>query len=266
MTGTPNAGPTVVLLGDRGPLTRAVFHGLERALMGRATVTAVLEERPSRWGLARRRAQRLGWCTVSGHVVFVALVAPLLKLFGRTRARAIVREHGLDLTPIDGALLVSSVNAAPTVEAVRQADPALVVVHGTRIISKGVLRQIRVPVVNLHAGITPRYRGVHGGYWAFFDERPDLAGTTIHLVDTGIDTGGILRQATFERGAWDTIVTYPLLHVACGLPLLVDAAQRVVGGEALGVVPALPGAESSQLRWHPTAWGYMAGRIRRGVR
>ena len=106
-----------------------------------------------------------------------------------------------------------------------EAEPDLVVVHGTRIIAERVLREIAVPVVNVHAGITPRYRGVHGGYWAFADGRPELAGTTVHLVDAGIDTGGILGQTTFERGQDDTIATYPLLHLACGLPVLVAVAS-----------------------------------------
>jgi methionyl-tRNA formyltransferase len=121
-------------------------------------------------------------------------------------------------------------------------------------------------MLNLHMGITPRYRGVHGGYWALADGRPDLAGTTVHLVDEGIDTGGILGQATFEASPCDSIATYPALHVACGLPMLIDAAGRLLDGVAATPVAPLAGAEESQLRWHPTAWGYLARRFRRGVR
>ena len=77
---------------------------------------------------------------------------------------------------------------------------------------------IDVPVINIHAGVTPRYRGVHGGYWALREGRPGLAGSTVHLVDPGIDTGGILAQATFTAGDADSIATYPLLHLACGSP------------------------------------------------
>ncbi len=51
----------------------------------------------------------------------------------------------------------------------------------------------------MHAGITLRYRGVHGGYWALAEQHPEWVGTTVHLVDPGIDTGGILAQSTFER-------------------------------------------------------------------
>ncbi len=111
----------------------------------------------------------------------------------------IATQHGLDFRPISRGAYVESVNDPRTLELVAEAKPDLVVVHGTRIIAERVLREIAVPVVNVHAGITPRYRGVHGGYWAFADGRPELAGTTVHLVDAGIDTGGILGQATFER-------------------------------------------------------------------
>jgi len=243
-----------------------VFHALERSLGDSGEVIAVLEKPPARWDLARRRARRLGWFTVAGHMMFVGLIMPVLRLTGRARVGAIAIEHGFDLAPIDDAVLVRSVNDEQTLEVLRRADPCLVVVHGTRIISDRLLGQIGVPVVNLHAGITPRYRGVHGGYWAFFDERPDLAGTTVHLVDSGIDTGGILRQETFEPNATDTVATYPFLHVACGLPPLLETAGAVAAGGTPVIRPMLPGAEASQLRWHPTAWGYLAARIRRGVR
>jgi folate-dependent phosphoribosylglycinamide formyltransferase PurN len=232
-----------------------------------AAVHAILERPPSRWHLARRRARRLGWPTVVGQALFVTVVMPGLGLVGRRRVRQIQQSQGLDVSPIDATPLdVRSVNDQATLHALHRLAPALVVVHGTRIISGAVLGGIDAPVLNLHAGITPRYRGVHGGYWALAEGRPELAGTTLHLVDEGIDTGGIVAQATFDVTRQDSIATYPTLHVACGLPLVVEAARAVLGGGAPEVVPPLVGAEESQLRWHPTVWGYLATRIRNGVR
>ena len=49
----------------------------------------------------------------------------------------------------------------------------------------------------MHAGITPQYRGVHGGYWAVVNNDPEHCGVTIHFVDKGIDTGG--NQTKCER-------------------------------------------------------------------
>ena len=105
--------------------------------------------------------------------------------------------------------------------------------HGTRIIAARVLESAGCPVVNMHAGITLRYRGVHGGYWALAEQHPDWVGTTVHLVDPGIDTGGILAQTTFEVSDEDTIATYPDLHLVHGLPLLGAQVDKVMAGTEL---------------------------------
>jgi folate-dependent phosphoribosylglycinamide formyltransferase PurN len=259
--------PAVAVLGDRSPETAAVVHALQTCLGQRAQVTVILEGSPSRLKLARGRARRLGWWTASGQIAFVALILPLLRRMGRGRVRQLAREHGLDLAPVgDDHRLVPSVNDEPTVALLGQVAPAVVVVHGTRLISRSVLETIRVPVLNVHAGVTPRYRGVHGGYWALREGRRDLVGSTVHLVDPGIDTGGILAQATFSPGDVDTIATYPTLHLACALPLLVAQVEAILAGATPHPVAALPGAEGSQLRWHPTAWDYLVARARQGVR
>ena len=112
----------------------------------------------------------------------------------------------------------------------------MVVVHGTRIISARVLQAMACPVVNMHAGITPRYRGVHGGYWALAEGHPEWVGTTVHLVDPGVDTGGILAQATFEVSDEDTIATYPDLHLVHGLALLGAQIDKVMSGPELETV------------------------------
>ncbi len=74
----------------------------------------------------------------------------------------------------------------------------MVLVVGTRIISRKVLVAVAAPFINYHDGITPKYRGIHGGYWA--SAQSDLAnfGVTVHLVDPGIDTGEVLYQARLQ--------------------------------------------------------------------
>jgi folate-dependent phosphoribosylglycinamide formyltransferase PurN len=150
----------------------------------------------------------------------------------------------------------------------RGLGPAVVVVNGTRIISDAILREVPCPFVNIHAGITPGYRGVHGGYWALAEGRPEMAGTTVHLVDAGIDTGRVLAQAYFTPTRSDSIATYPYLHLADGLPLLVEQVERILAGDTLpDVGPAHGGHDvESRLRWHPTLWGYIWTRIRLRVR
>jgi methionyl-tRNA formyltransferase len=160
------------------------------------------------------------------------------------------------------------VNDEATLALLRGLRPSVVVVHGTRVIAPHVLRGLPCPVVNLHAGITPGYRGVHGGYWALVEGRAELAGATVHVVDEGIDTGPVLAQATFAPTAADSIVTYPYLQLACGLPLLVEEVRRLLAdGLAPAAAPTRPGGEvESRLRWHPTLWGYVRKRLTTKVR
>ncbi len=253
---------SVVLLAGPGDASHIVLHRLAECF---DDVHAVVEDPVSRWTLATRRARRVGWVEVAGQMAFVGGALPILRRAARGRTDAICRRAGLDRTPIPRAHHVPSVNDAGIAALLRDLDPDVVVVNGTRIISAATLAAIPVPVVNMHAGITPRYRGMHGGYWALAEGRPGDVGTTVHLVDPGIDTGGVLGRATFTPAADDTIATYPYLHLEAGLPVLVDVVARILAGADPGELEGLPGADS-RLRYHPTLWGYLARRTGRRVR
>jgi hypothetical protein len=236
-------------------------------LVDRVPELEVVVEAPvSRVTMARRRAHRIGWPTVVGQVLFVTTVLPVLRWRGRRRIAEIVGQAGLDATPRVPVRHVGSVNAPETVALLQQAAPALVVVNGTRIISERVLGAVDCRFVNTHAGTTPRYRGVHGGYWALAEGHPELVGTTVHLVDEGIDTGGVLARAPFTVTRADSIATYPYLHLAAGLPHLAAQVERVLAGERPTplVEDAPPGG--SRLYLHPTLWEYLRRRIVDGVR
>jgi folate-dependent phosphoribosylglycinamide formyltransferase PurN len=247
-----------VLFAGPGDSTNIVYNYLASRF---SDVVAVVERPVPRMQIARRRAKRLGWLTVSGQMAFVGVGMPFLQWRARGRVAQILENAGLDTTPISDQKSVQSVNSLETLTLLQGLEPAAIVVNGTRIISSAVLSSVDSTFVNTHAGITPRYRGVHGGYWALRDHRPDLVGTTVHLVDPGIDTGGVLAQGTFESGPDDSMATYPYLHLACGLPLLGDCVQKIVDGGIPKQVESLDESGDSTLRWHPTLWGYLRGRV-----
>ena len=252
----------IVLLAGEGPTARIVFHALRREF---GEISVILEERPCRMRMLRRRLKTLGLATVAGQVLFQSVVRPLLALTGSRRIEAIKRAYDLDDSPIDVPIHhVPSANSAEARQALHQLDPAVVVVIGTRILSAETLACSTAPFINTHGGITPLYRGVHGGYWALAEGRPDLAGTTVHLIDRGIDTGPVLGQATFAVSPGDSFATYPYLHAAAGLPILIDAVRRALVGNLAAVTN--PRQLSSALRSHPTLWGYLGRRISLGVR
>ena len=70
------------------------------------------------------------------------------------------------------------------------------VVFGSSYI-KGELADFLVKhkAINIHAGVSPYYRGTDCNFWALYDNNPHLVGTTIHLLSKGLDNGPMLYHA-----------------------------------------------------------------------
>ena len=127
--------------------------------------------------------------------------------------------------------------------------------NGTRIISKKTLESIPTTFINIHTGITPAFRGVHGGYWAVATGRKNLFGTTIHYVDAGVDTGGIIKQVFIEPPNQDNFYTYPYLQYASVLPELKKIIQSFIDGNKPGTKD--PVIADSELWFHPTIFQWI---------
>ena len=54
---------------------------------------------------------------------------------------------------------------------------------------------VKQKTINIHAGVSPYYRGTDCNFWALYDNNPHLVGTTIHLLSKGLDNGPILYHA-----------------------------------------------------------------------
>lgn len=251
----------VVVLAQDDPSSRVIVAALRRLF----PVAAVLIEPPEdRWFFLKRRARRLGWVTVAGQVAFV-LAGPWLGRGTEDRIQEILDQAGLTDEPIPPSLLrpIPSVNDSGVSHLLEELAPEVVVVNGTRILAKRILECIPVPVINMHMGITPAYRGIHGGYWALAQGDAANCGVTVHLVDSGIDTGDILYQGRIQPGPADSYWTYPALQLATGVPLLMKAVDHALQGT---LKPYRRGDLPSANWSHPTLAGYLLNRWRAGVR
>ena len=242
----------IVLLCSEGFSTTVLYNYISRFY----PIQQVITETPMRgMALAKRRLKKLGWSVVAGQVAFMAAVVPVLRWKAALRLKELRSMEVFDETPVpaSGILRVASVNDEACLALLQQLQPDLVLVNGTRIISRKILEATGAVFINMHTGITPKYRGVHGGYWAVKNNDVALCGVTVHLVDKGIDTGGVLYQALIHPGLRDNFVTYPYLQYAAGLPLVKQAAEDLFNGK-LRTRPAL--TTESRLWSHPTIIGY----------
>jgi methionyl-tRNA formyltransferase len=250
------------MLVGKDPVSNIVYHALTQSFPIDAVV---LEPKPPVLAFVRRRVKKLGLKRVLGQILFVAGVCPLVNYRSRRRLQEILSSNYLDTSeiPHSRVIEVPSVNSDATICELQRLSPSVVIVNGTRIIQDKILKSVDAVFLNTHAGITPMYRGVHGGYWALASRDPANCGVTVHRVDGGIDTGSIIAQATITPSAEDSFATYPFLQVASAIPILKQAVRDALAGRLSDIAPP-PG--KSQLWTHPTACEYLRNRIKWGVR
>lgn len=243
----------VVILGQEKSSTAVIYHALKEDF---EIDKVIIEKRQSRNLLIQRRLKRLGFLAIIGQVLFRILIVPSVRLLSRKRYGQLKKDFGLneECIPISKIMRVETVNSNETIELLRKISPGIVVVNGARKIEENVFCCIPGKFINFHTGITPAYRGVFGAYWALVRGDREGCGVTIHFVDSGLDTGGILEQGIIQPTAKDSIGTYPLLQFISGIPLLKKAIAEVLNGRTSTKV-SLSNRES-RLWTHPTIWGY----------
>ena len=250
----------IVMLVGKGFSTRVMFHALKKDV---DIIDVILEEKPSSWHLLRRRVKKLGLFKVSGQVLFI-LFNKFSVLTSASRISELSSQFILNDKEIPKEIVhkVKSINSQETIKMLQKINPDAVVVNGTRIISKKVLASVTAPFINTHMGITPKYRGIHCGYWALAMNDKENCGVTVHLVDEGIDTGGVLFQSTISPNRQDNFNTYPVHQIAAAIPLMKKALIAV--SENRSIIKKVVGP--SRLWYHPTLWGYLWRWVYSGVK
>jgi folate-dependent phosphoribosylglycinamide formyltransferase PurN len=223
----------------------------------------VLQEQPESKALfVKRRARKLGWGIALSQLATM-IASRFGKRFTRRRAAEILRLYGAsaETNRTVPAHHIVSINDAEGRARLTALQPAVVFLVGCRMMKPETLAVIPCPVLNFHAGINPQYRGLMGGYWALLSNDPENFGATVHLVDEGVDTGGILYQSRQVPSRADTMHTYPLLQTAASTAMAIQAVADALAGKLRPVDIAAP----SRQWYHPPVWTWLWNGMRRGI-
>ena len=191
----------ITVLAGQGASTAILLNWLIHK--GYTDLAVILEAPTTRLDLIRQRTRRLGWVRTLGQVAFMVSVLPLLRFESAGRQRELLSLFELkdQMPALDQCLNVQTINDDQVVDHLRSRAADLVLVNGTRIIRAPVLRATDALIINTHVGITPHYRGVHGGYWSLWNNDRENFGVTLHCVDEGVDTGRIFSETQDRTGA-----------------------------------------------------------------
>lgn len=242
----------IVILAGKGVSTHILYNSLKDDYN---IETIILEKPVPAIKFLKKRIKRLGIGKVIGQVLFHLSIAKYLDIISVRRKKEILKFYGLnDLAiPSEKVILLKSVNDDECISLLQKINPELVIVNGTRIISKEVLNSLSVKFINIHAGITPKYRNVHGAYWAVVNNDMANCGVTVHLVDPGIDTGNIICQQAIKITNKDNFSTYPFLQLAEGIICL----KKSLPGIFENKIVYKKEASESKLWYHPTFGQYI---------
>ncbi|MGB3539779.1 MAG: formyl transferase [Mesorhizobium sp.] len=250
---------SIVIVTEGGPHIWAIVNALSDRF---GPVSVILETPEAKKRLLLRRARRQGFVSAMGQLATMVLTRLGKRFFARHSA-CLICEENLRIEPAPGQAIihVASANSPDCVEKIAGIRPDVVLLAGCRLLSPEVLSKIPCPVLNYHAGITPKYRGMNGGYWALASSDVGNFGTTVHLVDAGVDTGAVLRQARGTPRPGDTISSYALRQAAFSRAICAEAIADALAGKFATFDPKLP----SKQWFHPTIWSYLWIGFRRGV-
>lgn len=234
--------------------SRILFNYLDKNF----GVEQVIMENPiSKSTLVKRRIKKLGLFKVIGQLIFVGILVPFLKHKSKLRRIEIMKKYQMDdqAIPENKVLKIDSINDFDI--STISTDGAVILVNGTRIISKQLINQIKCPMINIHTGITPLFRGVHGGYWSVATNRIELFGTTLHSIDEGVDTGKVIKQVVTTPSIEDNFVTYYLLQYGIILPEILKFLMDYNQSRKVKYVD--PIVKESKIWSHPSIWEWIKG-------
>tara|TARA_B100000768_G_scaffold180070_1_gene199144 strand:+ start:3570 stop:4334 length:765 start_codon:yes stop_codon:yes gene_type:complete len=252
----------ILMLTGKGESSLFIYNALKKNYN---IDKVIIEDSVSTKRLIRSRIKKLGFFKVANQLIFQLTISKFLKISSIKRIKKLKKKYNFSTQIVKDSVLikVSSVNDIESIAAIKKINPDIIIINGTRIISTKVLDCTSAIFINTHVGITPQYRGVHGGYWSLVCNDEKNCGVTIHKVDKGIDTGDIIYQNNITITKQDNFSTYPYLQYGIAIPLLKSALNDIINNN---LRTFKKDKLKSNLYYHPTIWGYLYNRIFNGIK
>jgi methionyl-tRNA formyltransferase len=113
-------------------------------------------------------------------------------------------------------------------------QPDIIAVFGTGLIRGPLLSAGRLGIINLHGGLSPRYRGSDCTFWTLYNGEIDQVGCTLHFIDRGIDTGDLIAHICPEVTEGDDESKLFWRGVRDSAAVFAECLERLERGERLG--------------------------------
>lgn len=156
--------------------------------------------------------------------------------------------EGLKINPTKDCRIVyttgvNNINAPEYIDWLKNIKPDVIAVCGASIFKKEILDIPTKGVLNLHGGLSQKYRGLFTTEWAVYNEEPEYVGATVHYISPGIDDGDVLYQGRPDVIPSDNPNSLYVKLVKLG----VDMMERAINDIKDGTVKSVPLTETGTL-------------------
>lgn len=108
----------------------------------------------------------------------------------------------LELTPDllieEKTILTKDINSTEVYENINNFRPDVIIVRGTSIIRDPLININVKYFLNIHGGIVPNYRNVHGQFWSYCNKDYLNMGSSILHLTKGIDNGNVALMSNLD--------------------------------------------------------------------
>jgi len=153
---------------------------------------------------------------------------------GNREERFFFSERQAQLDQPDLVREVPHINHPDVVALAREVKPDVIAVFGTSLIRGELLGMGRLGMANLHGGLSPQYRGADCTFWALYNGEPESIGCTLHWIDAGIDTGGLIAHVSPKILHDDDELSLFWRSVQTSAGVYAELLRRVADGERFG--------------------------------
>jgi folate-dependent phosphoribosylglycinamide formyltransferase PurN len=187
---------------------------------------------------ALRRVLRRRGDTLAGRIDKLAFFAWYAAFLAGGVERGLHERLGAH-APLAPQLRVHAIDDA--LDRVREAAPTFVLAMGTSILGSR-WQSLGVPIVNVHIGIAPRYRGRFCWFWPVLEGNEDQVGVTVHVVSPRVDAGPVVLQRPVEpralggRSFAELLAAVTLVSRDLCLELLSDPARHLAAARPAAAV------------------------------
>ena len=126
----------------------------------------------------------------------------------------------------------SDFHAVDSLKFIENSNCTLVAFTGGGLIRQPLIAKAGIGVLNCHMGFLPKYRGMDCTYWCSLNRDRENIGFTVHLMDTGVDTGPIFKTHRLDVSQVRSIDQAVFEIEYQMAPAMADAIANIVSGDA----------------------------------